>query len=94
MSRTRTLPTVFTVALAGAAAVAVGPLRPTRAAAAVEDDLRDGDKHFEEADWAKAAAAYDRAIGKAPSARSAPQFEYMRASVKRETPSLRASEMR
>ena len=58
----------------GAAAVAVGPLRPTRAAAAVEDDLRDGDKHFEEADWAKAAAAYDRAIGKAPSEVSAQAY--------------------
>ncbi len=36
------------------------------AVAAVEDDLRDGDKYFEEGDWKKAASAYDRAIGKAP----------------------------
>lgn len=34
--------------------------------AAVEDDLRDGDKYFEDGDWKKAAAAYDRAIAKAP----------------------------
>jgi tetratricopeptide (TPR) repeat protein len=36
------------------------------AQAAVEDDLRDGDKFFEEGDWKKAAAAYDRAIEKGP----------------------------
>jgi tetratricopeptide (TPR) repeat protein len=36
------------------------------AQAAVEDDLRDGDKYFEDGDWKKAAAAYDRAIAKAP----------------------------
>jgi tetratricopeptide (TPR) repeat protein len=34
--------------------------------AAVEDDLRDGDKYFEASDWKRAAAAYDRAIDKAP----------------------------
>ncbi|MGE5181265.1 MAG: tetratricopeptide repeat protein, partial [Acidobacteriota bacterium] len=34
--------------------------------AAVEDDLRDGDKYFEQGEWKKAASAYDRAIGKAP----------------------------
>jgi Tfp pilus assembly protein PilF len=34
--------------------------------AAVEDDLRDGDKYFEDGDWKRAAAAYDRAISKAP----------------------------
>ncbi|HSD87482.1 MAG TPA: hypothetical protein VLB44_08200 [Kofleriaceae bacterium] len=34
--------------------------------AAVEDDLRDGDKYFEDGDWKRAAAAYDRAIDKAP----------------------------
>ena len=34
--------------------------------AAVEDDLRDGDKYFEEGDWRKAATAYDRAISKGP----------------------------
>ncbi len=37
------------------------------AQAAVEDDLRDGDKYFEDANWAKAAVAFDRAIAKAPS---------------------------
>ncbi len=36
------------------------------AQAAVEDDLRDGDKFFEDGNWKRAAAAYDRAIGKAP----------------------------
>ncbi len=36
------------------------------AAAAVEDDLRDGDKYFEDSDWKKAAAAYDRAIDSSP----------------------------
>ncbi|HEY5952569.1 MAG TPA: tetratricopeptide repeat protein, partial [Kofleriaceae bacterium] len=36
------------------------------AIAAVEDDLRDGDKYFEDGDWKKAAAAFDRAIDKAP----------------------------
>lgn len=34
--------------------------------AAVEDDLRDGDKYFEDGDWKRAASAYDRAIDKAP----------------------------
>ena len=38
----------------------------TMAVAAVEDDLRDGDKYFDQGEWKKAAAAYDRAIGKAP----------------------------
>lgn len=36
------------------------------ARAAVEDDLRDGDKYFEDGDWRRAATAYDRAIAKAP----------------------------
>ena len=36
------------------------------ASAAIEDDLRDGDKYFEAGDWARAATAFDRAIGKAP----------------------------
>ena len=36
------------------------------AQAAVEDDLRDGDKYFEDGNWQKAASAYDRAIAKAP----------------------------
>ena len=38
----------------------------TVAQAAVEDDLREGDKYFEEGNWVRAAGAYDRAIGKAP----------------------------
>ena len=39
----------------------------TVAHAAIEDDLRDGDKYFEEGNWQKAAVAYDRAISKSPS---------------------------
>lgn len=39
----------------------------TMAHAAVEDDLRDGDKYFEDGNWQRAAGAYDRAIAKAPS---------------------------
>ena len=42
--------------------------------AAVEDDLRDGDKYFEEGDWKKAASAYDRAISKAPGQVSAEAY--------------------
>lgn len=34
--------------------------------AAVEDDLRDGDKYFEDGNWQRAAVAYDRAISKSP----------------------------
>jgi tetratricopeptide (TPR) repeat protein len=34
--------------------------------AGVEDDLRDGDKYFDDSDWKRAAAAYDRAITAAP----------------------------
>lgn len=34
--------------------------------AGVEDDLRDGDKFFEDGDWKRAATAYDRAINSAP----------------------------
>jgi lipopolysaccharide biosynthesis regulator YciM len=44
------------------------------AAAAVEDDLRDGDRYFEESDWHKAATAYDRAIAKAPGEVSAEAY--------------------
>lgn len=44
------------------------------AQAAVEDDLRDGDRYFEDAAWTKAAAAYDRAIGKAPGQVSADAY--------------------
>ena len=36
------------------------------AQAAIEDDLRDGDKYFEDGNWQKAAVAYDRAISKSP----------------------------
>ena len=38
----------------------------TVAQAAIEDDLRDGDKYFEDGNWQKAAVAYDRAISKSP----------------------------
>ncbi len=41
-------------------------LAPMVARAAVEDDLRDGDKYFEEGEWRRAATAYDRAISKGP----------------------------
>ena len=36
------------------------------ARAGVEDDLRDGDRYFEDGEWQKAAGAIDRAIAKAP----------------------------
>lgn len=63
---------VMLLALAGAA---LGPVvLPRRAAAAVEDDLRDGDKYFEDGDWHKAATAYDRAIAKAPGEVSAEAY--------------------
>jgi Flp pilus assembly protein TadD len=42
--------------------------------AAIEDDLRDGDKYFEDGDWKRAATAYDRAIAKAPSQVSAEAY--------------------
>ncbi len=38
----------------------------TVAYAGVEDDLRDGDRYFENGDWQKSGAAIDRAIAKAP----------------------------
>jgi Flp pilus assembly protein TadD len=44
------------------------------AVAAVDDDLRDGDKYFEDSEWKKAAAAYDRAIDKAPDQVSAEAY--------------------
>jgi len=44
------------------------------AVAAVEDDLRDGDKYFEQGEWKKAAVAYDRAISKAPGEVSAEAY--------------------
>ncbi len=50
-----------------AAPVAAVVLAPREAAAQVEDDLREGDRHFEDGEWRKAGAAYDRAIKKYPS---------------------------
>ena len=49
-----------------AASLAASAATPARAIAATDDDLRDGDKYFDQGDWRKAAAAYDRAIAKAP----------------------------
>ncbi len=51
-----------TTAIAAVMIVASAPV----ARAAIEDDLRDGDKYFEDGNWQKAAVAYDRAISKAP----------------------------
>lgn len=48
------------------ASMAVVTIVSSGAYGAVEDDLRDGDKYFEDGNWQKAAAAYDRAIDKAP----------------------------
>ncbi|HEY0254614.1 MAG TPA: tetratricopeptide repeat protein, partial [Kofleriaceae bacterium] len=42
--------------------------------AEAEDDLRDGDKYFEDGDWKRAATAYDRAIAKAPGQVSAEAY--------------------
>ena len=47
---------------------------PALAVAAVEDDLRDGDKYFEDGDWKKAATSYDRAINTAPGQVSAEAY--------------------
>jgi Flp pilus assembly protein TadD len=65
-----------TVAIRVAVAVLglVIALAPRPAAAAPEDDLRDGDRYFESGEWARAAAAYDRAIGKAPGQVSAEAY--------------------
>lgn len=60
-------------------AVAVAIYAPV-AVAAVEDDLRDGDKYFDSGDWKKAAAAYDRAIAKAPG-QVAPEAYAKRAAI-------------
>lgn len=49
-----------------AAVATIAIVAPYAAHAAVEDDLRDGDKYFEDGDYKRAAAAYDRAINKAP----------------------------
>jgi Flp pilus assembly protein TadD/lipopolysaccharide biosynthesis regulator YciM len=48
------------------AVAAIAIVAPYHATAAVEDDLRDGDKFFEDGNWKRAAQAYDRAIAKAP----------------------------
>ena len=61
------------LALAFGAAAATSMV-PRQAAAEVEDDLRDGDKYFEEGDWKRAAAAFDRAIGKSPGQVSAEAY--------------------
>jgi Flp pilus assembly protein TadD len=42
--------------------------------AEAEDDLRDGDKYFEEGEWRKAAASFDRAIRKSPGQVSAEAY--------------------
>ena len=47
-------------------AATIAIVAPHVAHAAVEDDLRDGDKFFDDSDWKKAAIAFDRAIDKAP----------------------------
>ena len=60
--------------LACAATLAHGVVHAPRATAAVEDDLRDGDKFFEDGDWRRAAGAYDRAIAKAPGQVSAEAY--------------------
>ncbi len=65
---------VLALAAAGLGLCALGALHPRLAAAAVEDDLRDGDRYFEDGDWHKAATAYDRAIAKAPSEVSAEAY--------------------
>jgi len=57
---------IVIAALACTATLGLSALHAPRAVAAVEDDLRDGDKFFEEGEWHKAAVAYDRAIAKAP----------------------------
>ena len=53
-------------ALAGIAAMAAIAAIAPLVQAAVEDDLRDGDKFFDDGDYKRAAGAFDRAIAKAP----------------------------
>ena len=65
---------VLVLAVAAAATLGHAAWQPQRAAAAVEDDLRDGDKFFEDGDWRRAATAYDRAIAKAPGEVSAEAY--------------------
>jgi Flp pilus assembly protein TadD len=57
--RNHKLAMVVAVAIAAAAAGRTAWAQP-------EDDLREGDRHFEGQDWRKAAAAYDSAIRKYP----------------------------
>jgi len=64
----------MTLLFASTGTLAFVAVRPTHAVAAVEDDLRDGDKYFEQGDWHKAAAAYDRAIAKSPGQVSAEAY--------------------
>jgi tetratricopeptide (TPR) repeat protein len=59
---------------AALACAGVASVRVPHAAAAIEDDLRDGDKYFDDGDWRKAAAAFDRAIAKAPNEVSAEAY--------------------
>ncbi len=66
------IPAALAAAIGLAAAVVA--IAPREAAAAVEDDLRDGDRYFERGEWAKAAAAFDRAIAKAPGQVSAEAY--------------------
>jgi tetratricopeptide (TPR) repeat protein len=42
--------------------------------AAIEDDLRDGDRFFDNGEWQKAASAFDRAIAKSPGQVSAQAY--------------------
>src|SRR5947207_374473 len=54
-----------------------------RALAQVEDDLREGDSYFDDGDWRKAAAAFDRAISKFPT--QVPAEAYGKAATQLET---------
>jgi tetratricopeptide (TPR) repeat protein len=72
-SRTRGRTCGLALAIAVATAAAIVAHAP-RVHAEAEDDLRDGDKYFDQGDWKKAATAYDRAIGKAPSQVSAAAY--------------------
>lgn len=64
----------ITVCAALACAGVIASVHVPRAEAAIEDDLRDGDKYFDDGDWRKAAAAFDRAIAKAPNEVSAEAY--------------------
>ncbi|MBP6628726.1 MAG: hypothetical protein KBG28_07970 [Kofleriaceae bacterium] len=64
MTRTRTL--TLAAVLLGAVAGLTVVAAPAPAWAQAEDDLREGDRHFEEGEWKRAAAAYDGAIRRYP----------------------------